>query len=408
MPSWERSSSLRQEERLALPLILSSSMEWTRGLIRSCVIISVLVLGVWGAEKCPNVAFIIHSNNANDVVSSFMAETFLRNTNLIIVSGHDSYEATVASRRNLRTRKVVYDGNPGGMGKTFRTGGRKYLGTHRTMAGILIAMDTIPDLDWVYVLDDDNVVNVDKVCNVLGKQNSSIPLLLGFIGPKHGHAPCRDTSSPSQWTCCKDTSKPCLANISSPFQSAHFQYNSSTKTMSPIDCNDPSARCCEVVSWPEGISHGFPFRLRQKGDVDAPTTFSTSSIQLWPYGGSTYALSKSMLQAVGRDNWERFMYRLQCDNADINVMNAVLNTGYSIHEFDKVFDSKFALHHVHDIAQQFNALPLTQQPKDVFEAACNYKNIEKIVGPSAYDRVCARYRGKSNDIVSNILSKINN
>jgi hypothetical protein len=38
-----------------------------------------------------------------------------------------------------------------------------------------------------------------------------------------------------------------------------------------IDCNNPngSGACCEVVPWPEGISHGYPFRLRRKEDLDA-------------------------------------------------------------------------------------------------------------------------------------------
>jgi hypothetical protein len=132
--------------------------------------------------RCPNVAFIVHSNNNNDNVTDFMSKTFLLDTNLIIMSGHDSFDETVESRRNLRLRKVLYDGNPGGFSNTFRTGGRKYLGTHRTMAGILTAMDTFPDIDWVYVLDDDNVINVQMVCEVLSRNDPSIPLFLGYVG----------------------------------------------------------------------------------------------------------------------------------------------------------------------------------------------------------------------------------
>lgn len=137
------------------------------------------------AVKCPNVAFIVHSNNLNDHVTKFMANTFLQDTNLVVMSGHDSFDTTVESRRHLNLRKVVYDGNPGGFDKTYRTEGRKYLGTHRTMAGILVAMDTLPHVDWVYILDDDNVVNVNMVCDALGRNDPKIPLFLGYVGKFH-------------------------------------------------------------------------------------------------------------------------------------------------------------------------------------------------------------------------------
>lgn len=166
----------------------------------------------------------------NDHVTDFMSDTFLHNTKLIVLSGHDSFDPMVnfhEQRKNrgrrLRLRRVTYNGNPGGLQETFRTGGGKYLGTHRTMAGVLMAMDVYPDVDWVYVLDDDNVVNADAICASLTSQNASIPLLLGSVGettdsiliftyidftiliisyflcnagPRAGgHAPCRDHSS---------------------------------------------------------------------------------------------------------------------------------------------------------------------------------------------------------------------
>ena len=140
--------------------------------------LSTCVYGV----KCPKVAFVVHSNNNNEHVTDFMSKTFLRDTNLVIMTGHDSFDGTVGSRRHLNLRKVAYDGNPGGYDKTFRTGGRKYLGTHRTMAGILAAMDTMPDVEWVHVLDDDNTISTKIVCDTLGRLNSSIPLLLGYVG----------------------------------------------------------------------------------------------------------------------------------------------------------------------------------------------------------------------------------
>lgn len=144
---------------------------------------STFTLSVLGAVKCPQVAFVVHSNNNNDHVTDFMSKTFLRDANVVIMSGHDAFDATVESRRrHLNLRKVIYDGNPGGIDVTFRTEGKKYLGTHRTMAGILTAMDTFPDAKWVHVMDDDNVVNVQTVCVTLSTLNHSIPLFLGFVG----------------------------------------------------------------------------------------------------------------------------------------------------------------------------------------------------------------------------------
>lgn len=67
--------------------------------------------------RCPNVAFVVHSNNNNDHTTDFMSNTFLRDTNLVVMSGHDSFDKTVESRRHLR--RVIYDGNPGGIDKTF-------------------------------------------------------------------------------------------------------------------------------------------------------------------------------------------------------------------------------------------------------------------------------------------------
>ena len=149
--------------------------------------LAVLPAGT-GATRCPNVAFVVHSNTQNDHVTKFMSDTFLHDTNLVIVSGHDTFDSVVDHRRQRRRRaqrrlrRVAYNGNPGGMRKTFRTGGGKYLGTHRTMAGVLMAMDIYPEVDWVYILDDDNVVNADAICATLSSENSSIPLLLGSVG----------------------------------------------------------------------------------------------------------------------------------------------------------------------------------------------------------------------------------
>jgi hypothetical protein len=150
------------------------------------VVLTAMIEVAAATLRCPNVAFVVHSNNHNDHVTTFMSETFLYNTNLVIVTGHDTFDSVVEHRRRrqrkLNLRKVLYDGNPGGLDTTFRTGGRKYLGTHRTMAGILMAMDLYPSADWVYVLDDDNVINVEEICATLSSMNASVPLLLGQVG----------------------------------------------------------------------------------------------------------------------------------------------------------------------------------------------------------------------------------
>lgn len=112
------------------------------------------------------------------------------------------------------------------------------------------------------------------------------------------------------------------------------------------------------------------------------------SLGLYPYGGATYAISKAMLDAVGRDTWEKYMYRLQCSNADINVMTTIFSAGYSIHQYDHVFNPNFAPHHVHTVKEQFDTFLATRQPKDVLEAACSHANITAIVGEASFHHVC--------------------
>jgi hypothetical protein len=83
-----------------------------------------------------------------------------------------------------------------------------------------------------------------------------------------------------EWTCCKDVTMPCLANISTPFNAASFQYDEALQSMVGVDCNSPKSanRCCEVVPWPEGIGHGYPFRLRREEDKGA-TSFSSHMLE---------------------------------------------------------------------------------------------------------------------------------
>ena len=81
-----------------------------------------------------------------------------------------------------------------------------------------------------------------------------------------------------------------------------------------------------------------------------------------------------MFEAVGRDNWEKYMYILQCTNADISIMTTVFNHGYSIHEF-----SRFrAPHHVRTIDAQFGAFKGTGQSAEVYALACNFFEVQNL------------------------------
>jgi hypothetical protein len=120
-------------------------------------------------------------------------------------------------------------------------------------------------------------------------------------GPKRTHAPCHSTSTAtgkwsafclfcdrvasyrlslfciiSEWTCCTDVTKPCLANLTSPFRNSLFLYDETKNTMAPHDCALTPRQCCEVVPWPEGIGHGYPYRLRRSDDVDDKNAYPMS------------------------------------------------------------------------------------------------------------------------------------
>lgn len=151
-----------------------------------------------GRNRCPNVAFIMHSNNKNtDLTEHFSLTTFLIDVNVVIVTGHDVFrtavgypgnnmryvkDSTTQSRRLIR---VEYNGNPGN-----ETHFASYKGTHRTMLGLLIANDTFPEADFFYVFDDDNYVFVNHICENLNKDaNAQAPLLLsGAVGEPSCHA----------------------------------------------------------------------------------------------------------------------------------------------------------------------------------------------------------------------------
>ena len=97
-----------------------------------------------------------------------------------------------------------------------------------------------------------------------------------------------------------------------------------------------------------------------------------SRISLYPYGGNTYVLSKAMFDAVGRENWQKYMYILQCTNADISIMTTVFNHGYSIHSYEKFGHA----HHVHTVMQQFGSFKSTRQSKEVYMRGCEHPDIK--------------------------------
>lgn len=310
---------------------------------------------IGGTNRCPNVAFIMHTYYKTVNITNFSTHTFLGNVSMVIVTGHDVFTVPVEHNTDRRRLiKVNYNGNPGK--GTYTTQGVGYKGTHRTMAGLLIANDTYPDAEWYYVFDDDNYVFVEAICEVLGRLNPRVPLLLaGAVGPIHGHGPCRKSSNMTHWSCCTDTSVPCVANIAEAGNyAAYFSYHQPLESFKGTRCDSVRlTNCCRTAPWPEGMGYGYPYSFSGTfPNADALNTYlrghhaalTPHGVELWPYGGATYATSKALMVAVGRDHWEQYTYGLQCFNADINVMVAVLNKGYSVTEYTEL--SRCSLHHV--------------------------------------------------------------
>lgn len=96
---------------------------------------------------------------------------------------------------------------------------------------------------------------------------------------------------------------------------------------------------CRATLWPEGEAYGHPYRI----DVDGTDFQPHMTDRLFPYGGSTYALSRGMLNVVGKENWKHYMDAFRCRGGDLMTMYLVLNFGYSITHVD--FG---AVHHVRD------------------------------------------------------------
>ena len=82
-------------------------------------------------------------------------------------------------------------------------------------------------------------------------------------------------SSPIDFTCCTDVTRPCIANLTAPDQNSEFQYDKDLDTMTPRTCNSNGANCCTVVPWPEGIMYGYPYRLRTPADEDMEVSFTS-------------------------------------------------------------------------------------------------------------------------------------
>lgn len=86
-----------------------------------------------------------------------------------------------------------------------------------------------------------------------------------------------------------------------------------------------SNECCRTAPWPAGIHRGFPYRL------DGDGTVRPHFVDMWPYGGGGYVLSRGLLDAIPRRHWaETCLYAHQCANADQRVMTCVLAAGFSV------------------------------------------------------------------------------
>lgn len=311
----------------------------------------LLILAFVGdAVRYPRMGMVMHSHGdaKNNSIVQFSVDTWLNDTQLLVIDGYDQ-------TRRLQAY-VRYDGNPGCgndddgcKGKaTFKKIGR-YYGAHRTMAGVLMANDTFSP-DWIYVFDDDNYAKLDHIYDFLLTLDHNVPLLIaGTVGPRNRFGQCRSLSNATHWNCCTNLSAPCLASIDPVLLKEKqyvWKYSDTLETMVPdkecIPNTDLGGDCCHTVPWPSHIGKGYPYRYDEKGE-DKP-----HFAYLWPYGGATYVLSRGMLQAIGREVWESCMYRIQCNNADQRIMTCVLNQGYSVSLEWKHLGSQTS-HHIHSL-----------------------------------------------------------
>ena len=322
--------------------------------------------------RYPNTAFVMHTHDSpvmNPIVE-YSKNTWLNDTNCVIVSGIDKFEHQLrhhhnaSHHRSLEALQIEYNGNPGcaqddancNTSVVSHTRHHHYYGSHRALAGVLVANETFAP-DWVHIFDDDNYINIPEVQAMLSRLDPSVPLLLtglvgpsipNFVGPNVTYAvppvkKCRPSSTPSAWSCCLDTSKPCVAHVPPPStQDEHGQkagiyyYNASQDAMVlQRYCGDHENNpvCCRTGPWPEGEAagvgtrfQGYPFKL------DAQGAYCPHFAAMWPYGGASYLISRGMLEAIGHAAWEQCLYRIQCGNADVRIMQCLFNNGFSLHK----------------------------------------------------------------------------
>ena len=212
-----------------------------------------------------------------------------------------------------------------------------YSGAHRTLAGILWANDTWANTAWTLVVDDDTMAIPSRIADWLleKKINPDIPLLLSSrMGPGRNRVPCIPTSEVNRdrWGCCSDTTGPCHAftHATGNFETSEgtlWGFNSSLTTFVPMPrCKkmrfDPY--CCRSETWREGVKYGFPYRASPNGSS------AFQFMELWPFGGDGFLLSRGLLKAIDRNFWLSCMNKLQCANADQRVFTCVLNAGFSM------------------------------------------------------------------------------
>lgn len=309
------------------------------------ILVFVLLLGLIVVHthdekefKYPEIAWVMHAGDTSRYQNVRLAEnTWLKDTKYVVMDGRDHFD-----RRHRELLHVIYDGNPGcyqeqrgckhEAGVTYSKIG-KYWGAHRTLAGVYVANYTYAP-DWIVVFDDDNFVEVERVHEQLKDLDPTVPLLLASaVGPMHHKelmGECRDDYEGNEWGCCRSLDKPCRVHLDEANGTqAVFKYNMTTDSfyLDHYCGNDLSWECCKTRPWPEGVSVHYPMRLAKNG------TYTPHFAHMWPYGGFGYAISRGMLETVGKEHWERCMYGIQCSNADMRIMTCILNAGYAATRF---------------------------------------------------------------------------
>ena len=313
------------------------------------------------------------------MVVEYSKRSWLHDTNYVIVSGIDKFSTSPSHhqhhhhqhRRSLAGLDIEYNGNPGcaqdddkcNSSVVSHTRLGNYYGAHRTLAGVLVANETFAP-DWIHIFDDDNFIDIPAVQAVLQRLDPSVPLLLtALVGPSIDNSvgpnatyrvpaikKCRNTSSPSAWSCCLNTSQPCRAHVPPPAtltpggqKAGVYMYDAHSNSMvlqRYCGDNEISPVCCRTGPWPEKKFQSYPFKLDPQG------SYCPHFAAMWPYGGKTYIMSRGMLEAIGHDKWEECLYRIQCGNADVRIMQCLFNNGFSVHKIN----IPGVLHHIKTVA----------------------------------------------------------